>query len=331
MSAVSIASACSSDSSSGDTPDDGAAGEGGSSGSSSSKGGSSNNTSGKSGSGNEGGLDGTAGHALGGEGGLGGGAGGQSGGVGGQSGGAGGEGGAPDLCAGLNLNCPNDNNECTQDECNPATGTCGIPRTNTDCDDGLFCNGADTCDAGACTAHAGTPCADGKVCNEQDNYCECAGDEDCPADVPGEWGACQFDNINTICDETGTRSRPVQTSTCTAGKCVQGAAVESEACTRETDTLPCTDDNNRCNGAETCVNGTCTSSNVNPCAGMAGTTYCYQSGTMCRQCQNPSAQGCSGAEYCCSGTCQTNTCPIIIPTTIINPTLISSSIINPTN
>jgi hypothetical protein len=339
MSAVSISSACSS-SSDGDTDntgatggDDGNGGSSGSGGKSSSKGGSANS---KGGSANEGGMPTTAaGSDAGGESSLGGAAGASSaGGVMSGGAGAGGEGGAPDLCVGLDLNCANDNNPCTEDECNPATGTCGIPRTGTDCDDGLFCNGADTCDAGACTAHAGSPCLEGKTCNEQGDYCECAGDEDCAADIPGEWSTCQFDNVNTICDETGTQSRPVTTFTCTQGKCVQGASVENQDCTRETDNLPCTDDNLRCNGAETCVNGLCKSSNINPCAGMAGLTHCWNSGTMCRQCENPSAQGCSGAEYCCSGTCQTNTCPIILPatsiinpTTVINPTLI----INPTN
>ncbi len=45
------------------------------------------------------------------------------------------------------------------------------------CDDGVFCNGADSCDAGACTAHAGTPCSGTTPsCNETDRRCDCASD-----------------------------------------------------------------------------------------------------------------------------------------------------------
>ena len=40
--------------------------------------------------------------------------------------------------------CVDDNNPCTEDACNPKTGECGIPRSGNTCDDGIYCNGADT-------------------------------------------------------------------------------------------------------------------------------------------------------------------------------------------
>ncbi|MCP4593005.1 MAG: hypothetical protein GY842_19910, partial [bacterium] len=50
------------------------------------------------------------------------------------------------------------------------------------CDDGAFCNGADTCSGGACTVNAGNPCADDgfycngdESCNEDDDVCESSG------------------------------------------------------------------------------------------------------------------------------------------------------------
>jgi hypothetical protein len=236
-----------------------------------------------------------------------------------EAGGAGGA--AVDLCVGLDLSCANDNNPCTEDECNPATGECGIPRTGTACDDGLYCSGADTCDNGECTEHEGNPCGD-NTCNEAEDFCECDMDDDCPADAPGEWGACMFGV--TICNESGTRSRPVATSTCTAGKCVAGATVENEACTRDTDGIACTDDGLRCTGAEKCVAGQCMGAG-NPCGG--ATPYCYSGGTQCRECLGN--DGCGGAEKCCSGTCipTANVCGII--GTIIGPT-ISPTVIGPT-
>ena len=49
----------------------------------------------------------------------------------------------------------------------------GVPActTNAQCDDGLFCNGAETCSGGSC--QAGTnPCSGGQTCNETTNACE---------------------------------------------------------------------------------------------------------------------------------------------------------------
>ena len=73
--------------------------------------------------------------------------------------------------------CSSDGNLCTDDVCNGG-GTCTHPNNSAPCDDGLFCNGSDTCSGGSCAAHAGTPCAgvDGDVncketCDETNNNC----------------------------------------------------------------------------------------------------------------------------------------------------------------
>jgi len=52
------------------------------------------------------------------------------------------------------LDC-DDGEPCTLDSC--VGGVCSHAVQST-CDDGLFCNGADSCVAGAYTGHAGTPC-----------------------------------------------------------------------------------------------------------------------------------------------------------------------------
>ena len=44
---------------------------------------------------------------------------------------------------------------CTDDTCNEATDSCDSAPNNTNCDDGAFCNGAETCDA-ALGCQAGT-------------------------------------------------------------------------------------------------------------------------------------------------------------------------------
>jgi len=61
-------------------------------------------------------------------------------------------------------------NQCKLCDPNPANAGAGQARctinvTNgTACDDGTFCNGNDTCTAGACTTHVGDPCTGGAEC-----------------------------------------------------------------------------------------------------------------------------------------------------------------------
>src|SRR5262249_5070267 len=44
--------------------------------------------------------------------------------------------------------------------CNEAADACNAPDPpGTGCNDGAFCNGTDTCNAGACSTHAGDPCS----------------------------------------------------------------------------------------------------------------------------------------------------------------------------
>ncbi len=61
---------------------------------------------------------------------------------------------------------------CTDDSCNEGTDSCDNVANNANCDDGAFCNGAETCDP-ALDCQAGTPpCGGGQTCNEQDDICE---------------------------------------------------------------------------------------------------------------------------------------------------------------
>lgn len=88
----------------------------------------------------------------------------------GDTGGVGGVGGMLNVC---DAECKDDKNPCTEDVCNPDTGECGIPRSGNTCDDGIYCNGNDTCDEGDCAEHSGIPCAEGFECDEGQNSCGC--------------------------------------------------------------------------------------------------------------------------------------------------------------
>jgi hypothetical protein len=74
--------------------------------------------------------------------------------------------------------CTDDGNTCTNDVCNGSSVTCTHPNNTASCNDGVFCNGADTCSGGTCAVHAGNPCpgADGdgncsESCNEAADNC----------------------------------------------------------------------------------------------------------------------------------------------------------------
>jgi len=96
--------------------------------------------------------------------------------------------------------CGDDGTGCTDDLCDGG-GRCTHPPNAGPCDDGLYCNGADSCVGGTCSGHAGDPCAGGpdcrNACNEAGRSClaeigaPCAPDADlCSADVCDGAGAC---------------------------------------------------------------------------------------------------------------------------------------------
>lgn len=128
----------------------------------------------------------------------------------------------------------NDGNPCTVDDC-ALSGEfliCQISQSQGPCDDGLFCDGADTCALGICGAHAGNPCAaSAQCCNEADNSC--------PASCPQT--PCEGKNVGDSCDDgsactiddrcaadgcRGTAALSCPGSTCLAGICedIDGAA-----------------------------------------------------------------------------------------------------------
>ncbi|HNO76814.1 MAG TPA: PKD domain-containing protein [Phycisphaerae bacterium] len=71
-----------------------------------------------------------------------------------------------DVCPGFDDNVDTDNNG-TPDGCQP----CG---SNADCDDGLFCNGAEVCQSGSCVAGS-LPCDSDEFCNEATDSCDADG------------------------------------------------------------------------------------------------------------------------------------------------------------
>jgi len=95
---------------------------------------------------------------------------------------------------------------CTVDNC--VNGTC--VETAFNClDDGLFCNGTESCDGSGGCLSSGDPCAEDQMCDEEADVCgECGEDADCDdgADCTTdtcEIGVCIFAPNDTSCPDDG--------------------------------------------------------------------------------------------------------------------------------
>jgi uncharacterized delta-60 repeat protein len=149
--------------------------------------------------------------------------------------------------------CADDANGCTSDVCDGA-GACTHPANAASCDDGLFCNGSDTCAAGTCAAHAGDPCAGGaecaRSCDETADTCNapagtpCTDDGSaCSADVCSGSGACTHPaaHAGTECRTATGECDVAETCTGASPQCpADGHVSDGSACTG--DALPCTTD-----------------------------------------------------------------------------------------
>jgi hypothetical protein len=144
---------------------------------------------------------------------------------------------------------------------------CVLAGTCTTCDDGLFCNGAETCSA-ACSPVAGTAPCDPDLCTEATDTCaECNDNGDC--------------NDGNVCT----------TDTCNG----------SMECDHVNNTVAC-DDGLFCNGGDTCSGGACTHAG-DPCAPQG----CLEGSDSCGDCDDPAdcddGLFCTGVEECTGGAC----------------------------
>jgi cysteine-rich repeat protein len=124
-----------------------------------------------------------------------------------------------ETCSGLSVTCPadvaeptttactSDGSACTTDRCN-GLGACIHANNNSACDDGLFCNGSDTCGGGTCSLHAGNPCPGADADADCSESCSEMSDV-CTANDPNA-SSCNDGNGQTAGDQ------------CLDGQCVGG-------------------------------------------------------------------------------------------------------------
>lgn len=171
------------------------------------------------------------------------------------------------------------NDKCTVESCwscapGESGSVCSTVEDGTECNDGSFCNGYDSCLAGSCSEHGGDPCSEGgecaSTCDEKKQACENSYGDSCTDDG----NPCTDD----ICDGKG------------------GCGVANEA--------SC-DDGEFCNGADVCSEGACTHAG-DPCPGTVCNTCqedldsCYDvGGTACTSDDNVCTDDmCDGAGAC---------------------------------
>ena len=148
-------------------------------------------------------------------------------------------------------------------------GSGPICTINADCDDGLFCNGAETCNTGTGTCEDGTApnCADAVSCT--DDSCN-EGTDSC--DNVANNANC--DN-GLFCDGAETCSATLDCQAGTAPNCADAIGCTDDSCNEGTDSCDnvtndgnC-DDSLFCNGAETCSATLDCQAGTDPCGGGA--------------------------------------------------------------
>jgi hypothetical protein len=211
-------------------------------------------------------------------------------------------------CAGGAAPCNPTTQTCneSQDACAPLPAGC---TTNADCNDGLFCNGNETCSSGTCSAGAPPDCNDGvactaDACNESADACDHLPDH-------GDCDDGMFCNGAETCSASGCQPGSSVNCNdgvaCTADMCSE----DNDACVNLDDDTAC-DDGLFCNGSENCTPAGCQPGN-DPCPG----NFCDEAGNHCVDCLTNTDCGdglfCNGAETCntATGACQAgaNPCP----------------------
>ncbi len=203
--------------------------------------------------------------------------------------------------AGTPVSC-DDGFSCTVDSCNEATDSCDRNPDNGACDDGLFCNGGETCDVMTGCQSGTDPCG-GQVCNEATDTCGCTSNAECDDGVYCN-GAEQC--VAGSC-QTGT-----------AVSCDDGIACTVDACNEATDSCDYTGDDAVCDnglfcdGAETCdlVLG-CQAAPAVDCSGWADSCndgVCNEATDSCEAAPVIDGQVCDNGDACGIDTCQAGVC-----------------------
>jgi hypothetical protein len=204
---------------------------------------------------------------------------------------------------------------CAESCSDSAAGCTGNDPNGAPCDDGIYCNGPDSCLNGACSQHAGNPCpgADGdadcsETCNESTDTCTandpggsactdgvfCNGADTCAS------GACSQHTGNPCAGADGD------------GNCAESCDETTDACTAADPNGSACGDGLFCNGPDTCVSGFCNQHAGDPCPGADGDSDCSETCSEAADActgNDPHNSACSdglfcnGTDACSAGSC----------------------------
>ncbi|PIR66550.1 MAG: hypothetical protein COU51_03365 [Parcubacteria group bacterium CG10_big_fil_rev_8_21_14_0_10_36_14] len=193
------------------------------------------------------------------------------------------------------LEC-DDNNSCTYDVCNSSKVCVNTPKSDgTSCSDGLYCNGAETCQSGSCQYGTQITCNDNNTCTGD----KC--DEVLKSCSFTPIQGCKSCTIASDCDDGNTCTA----DSCTGGKCYNSDKPNGSLC----------DDGQWCTSVDQCQDGSCQGT-LRDCSSFADScnqAFCDESLNACKQI--PKANGtacddvlyCNGHESCQSGVCLSGT------------------------
>jgi hypothetical protein len=207
---------------------------------------------------------------------------------------------------------------CTDDSCNEASDSCDNVANDANCDDGVFCDGAETCDA-VNDCQEGTPptCDDGVGCTDDscnagtDSCDNIANDANCDDGVFCD--GAEICDVANDCQE-GTPPTCDDGVGCTDDSCNAG----TDSCDNVANDANC-DDGAFCNGAETCdaladcqagtaqctlPGETCDEVNDTCVASVCDNDGICESGEDCNNCANDCISGTSAGAVCGNGICE---------------------------
>jgi hypothetical protein len=152
------------------------------------------------------------------------------------------------VCAGPKALACDDNNPCTNDGCDAASGCTHAGTSGNPCDDGNPCTTGDLCGNGQCNSGA--------------NVCGCTTDDQC---APKEDG--NYCNGTLYCDKSAQpyncKVNPLSIVTCDLSvnnQCQTNACDPSNGkciLSKKADTTPCDNDANACTPGDACFSGQC--------------------------------------------------------------------------
>ena len=209
---------------------------------------------------------------------------------------------ADGICAGVTVDC-DDDNTCTTEACDPASGCAYTPQPGKKCEDGNLCTTGDSCAGSACV---GLPIAASVDCDDA-NPCTadtCKPDEGCvnaPAPGPCDDGnpCTNGDACNAGACEPGENLCTCQTTADCAGSEDGNACNGTLYCDKASAPFVCKVDPNTIVSCDTSGDTTCNKTVCNPDTGACesdpapASTPCDADGSVCTP-----ADSCSGDGAC---------------------------------